>query len=244
MAQLIVTALDDGGAPIVGLNVVAHLSDLYGTTLREFTAGGLLVQSVDEVTDVNGVAILDLVPNSLVLRDNTYYLVKVGGREPVLIFKDTITETLGDAVAVAPSALGAGAGLTNLSDVNLAGLSPGDGLRYQGGQWVPWAWPSGGGGGSSDKPWVGLAIDTVFLASDSLNRYKIDAAGGSRLLTLPTAVGNLGIEFTFKRVNGGANLVTVQTALGQAIDGALTFVLTMQWESVTVSSDNANWMVT
>lgn len=242
MAPLTITALDDGGAPVAELWCLAWLSDLYGTPLREFTSGGLLVESVGGFTDIGGVCTLELVPNENVLRDNTYYTVKVGNRSPVLILKTSNPETLLEATAADPELLGAGATLSSLGDVNLSGLITGNALRYQGGQWIPWPWPSGGGGGG-DKPWVTLSTGTVLLAAGSTNRYKADAAAGPFTITLPTAAGNMGIDIVIKRVNVNANNVTIGTTGSESIDGAVSFVLNEPWTSFTFSSDNFNWMV-
>jgi hypothetical protein len=241
MSQLTITALDDSGAPLVGCPVTAWLSDLNGNVLREFTISGLLVEAVQGVTGVGGVLVIDLPANADIQRQNTYYSVKVGNRSAVLILKTSSAQTLLGALAVSPSALGPAALLSALGDVNLAGLAAGNGLRYQGGVWVPWAWPSGGG--SSDKTWVTLSGATTLLTGDSVYRHKADASAGAFSVTLPTALGNAGLEFTVKRANSGANIVTVTTSLSQSIDGASTYLLDMQWESVTVSSDNVNWMV-
>lgn len=243
MSLLIITALDDSGTALVGADVVVNLCDINGTPLREFTSTGLLVQAVTGVTNSSGVLQIDLPPNSQVLRDNTYYSVKVANRPPVLILKSAVTQTLFEALAAAPVALGPGATLGSLGDVDLTGLTAGQGIRFMGGMWVPFAWPSGGGGGT-DKPWVNHTTSAGLTSSDSANRHKCDASGGAITLTLPTAVGNNGIEFVFKRTNSMANNVTIATSVGQTIDGASTLVLTMQWQSVNISSDNANWMVT
>jgi len=243
MSLLTITVLDGSGGPVVGANVVAWLSDVNGNHLREFTAGGILVAAVSAEADATGSVVLDLVPNDLILRDNTYYSVKVSNRSPVLILKTSDTQTLLQALAASPQALGAGAMLGDLGDIDLAGLTPGQGLRYMGTgiDWIPANWPSGSGGG--DKPWVSLSANTVLTVSDAVNRHKVDATVAPYTITLPTAIGNMGLEFTIKRINGGANLVTVGTTASQGIDGVLTYTLDMQWESVTMSSDNANWMV-
>jgi hypothetical protein len=59
-------------------------------------------------------------------------------------------------------------------------------------------------------------------------------------LTLPTAVANNG-AYTIK--NTGTGTITVATTSSQTIDGGSTAVLNTQYESITVVSDNANWVV-
>jgi len=102
MSLLTITVLDGSGGPVVGANVVAWLSDVNGNHLREFTAGGILVAAVSAEADATGSVVLDLVPNDLILRDNTYYSVKVSNRSPVLILKTSDTQTLLQALAASP----------------------------------------------------------------------------------------------------------------------------------------------
>lgn len=64
---------------------------------------------------------------------------------------------------------------------------------------------------------------------------------GTTTITLPTAVGNTNL-YTVKNV--GTNTVTINTTSSQTIDGSLTITLPVQYTSVDIESDNANWNVT
>lgn len=77
------------------------------------------------------------------------------------------------------------------------------------------------------------SVDSVLLC---------DATSGALTVTLPSAAGIAGRQYTIKRLNGGANAVTV-AASGETIDGAATRSLLLQYESVAVVSDGANWWV-
>lgn len=68
-----------------------------------------------------------------------------------------------------------------------------------------------------------------------------DATGGAVTITLPTAVGVAGCEIAAKRLNSGANSVTLDGAGAETIDGAATKVLTTQYETARLVSDGANW---
>lgn len=72
---------------------------------------------------------------------------------------------------------------------------------------------------------------------------RADATSAAFQVTLGTSVGGTGREVTVKRTNSGANAVTVGTTSSQTIDGATTYVLGQQHESVTMVSDGANWFV-
>jgi hypothetical protein len=60
-------------------------------------------------------------------------------------------------------------------------------------------------------------------------------------VTLPTAVGRSGK--TFKVKNAGSGVITVGTTSAQTIDGSTTYLLSVQYQSLTVESDGANWQV-
>lgn len=77
--------------------------------------------------------------------------------------------------------------------------------------------------------------------NDSL--VKADATGGAFTVTLPTAVGVAGKTYTVKRMNGGANAVTVACSAAETIDGAATYALSSQYAVVTVVSDDSNWLI-
>lgn len=72
---------------------------------------------------------------------------------------------------------------------------------------------------------------------------EADATSGSFTVSLFTAVGNTGKRITVKKIDSSANTVTVDPNGTQTIDGALTRVLSTQYEGVTVESDGSNWVV-
>jgi hypothetical protein len=71
-----------------------------------------------------------------------------------------------------------------------------------------------------------------------------NATSGAFAITLPTAVGNGGQQFTVKKIDASANAVTVNTSASQTIDGNTNNVLSTQNASVTAVSDGANWKIT
>ena len=70
--------------------------------------------------------------------------------------------------------------------------------------------------------------------------HIINCTSGTFNVTLPTAVSDTGREFIIK--NSGAGTITVDTTSSQTIDGGSSVALA-QYESVTVISDGANWIV-
>lgn len=72
-----------------------------------------------------------------------------------------------------------------------------------------------------------------------------DSSAGAFTVTLPTAVGAQGKMYTIKRVDNastsGLYAVTVATTSSQTIDGFPTDLIGSPLESVTYTSDGANW---
>lgn len=88
---------------------------------------------------------------------------------------------------------------------------------------------------NSDSPYTALySIPVVFCNTTS----------GAITVTLPTAVGNEGKSFVIKKTASDSNLVTIGTTSSQLIDGASTATLHVQYDSITVTSTNANWLIT
>lgn len=102
-----------------------------------------------------------------------------------------------------------------------------------------------------DSTWASPTATISYAQSTKTANYTItgtddfiwaDASSGAITITLPTAVG-VTKTFTIKRINSGANNVTVGTTSSQTIDGATTKVLAQQWESITLMSNNTNWYI-
>jgi hypothetical protein len=241
MALLTVTCMDAEGVLLPNVEVVAYLSNNLYEPIEAFDDDGYIIRRATAISNNLGIATFDLIPNELIHTANTLYMIDVTGKvAPVLIHKGATSETLEQALALAPPDLAQPFGLDNLWDVDLTGLGPGMGLRYVSGAWIPAVWPSGGGGGG-EKSWATLNTSTTLTVVDAAVRHLADAAGGPFTVTLPSAVGLMPCEFTIKRVNSGANLVTVTSVSG--IDGSGTYTLRTQWEAVTLSTNNSQWMV-
>lgn len=243
MAQLTVTVHDLSDQPAEDVEIVARLTDLNGRPIVAYTlVGDLLIEPVRAITDATGTAVLDLVPQDNVARDNTYYTIHIG-RTPggvstdTLILKTDQGQTLESAEVITPAALGPSAGLANLRDVDLTGILNGQILRWDGSKLVPYTLPSGGAG-SDQLPYRFVNSSGAVALSDSV--LKVDATGGPITLTLPSAVGIGGKAFTIKCVAG---TVVVATFGSQKIDVSNSWTIETL-ESFTFMSDNTNWMVT
>ena len=70
-----------------------------------------------------------------------------------------------------------------------------------------------------------------------------DATGGAITMTLPPAALVPGRIYVFKRINSGANAVVVDGYAAETIDGAATYTLSAQWNSVTIMSNGTAWFI-
>ena len=71
--------------------------------------------------------------------------------------------------------------------------------------------------------------DSIVLASGTIN------------ITLPSAVGIAGRQYTIKKTDSGTT-TSILTTSGQTIDGAAPTNLTTQWAQLSVVSDGSNWI--
>lgn len=95
--------------------------------------------------------------------------------------------------------------------------------------------PLGGGGGNTHAYSTQNANYTLGAGDDFI---FADASGGAFNLTLPAAAGVGGVLYNIKKIDNSANAVTVDLAGGgDDIDGATTYVLSAQYETLTVISD-------
>lgn len=69
----------------------------------------------------------------------------------------------------------------------------------------------------------------------------VDATAVARTITLPTAASARYRVYTIKKIDASVNTVTVDGSGAETIDGALTVVLTLQWERITIQSNGTAW---
>lgn len=86
------------------------------------------------------------------------------------------------------------------------------------------------------------AVSAAASVIETDSTILADAVGGAFSVTLPTAIGIKGRFYIIKRMNAGANAVTIACTGGQTIDGAATVVLAAQYDRATVQSNGANWV--
>lgn len=92
--------------------------------------------------------------------------------------------------------------------------------------------------GGIKKKYVAKTANYTLTSND----YLVDCTSNSFTLTLPTAVGATGQQYVLK--NSGTGVITLATTSSQTIDGVASGILTLvQWDSLIVVSNNANWII-
>lgn len=101
-----------------------------------------------------------------------------------------------------------------------------------------WVNAQGFGAGGGGYTYAATAVSYTETATTGEKVVAVTAT--AQTVTLPTAVGNTA-KLTFKLMVAGT--LTVAGAGGQTIDGGATAVLNLQYEAITLASNNANWIV-
>lgn len=102
------------------------------------------------------------------------------------------------------------------------------------------------GGGVTDNTPVTLSLTTVstdYTLTVADEVVAVDAANGPVTVTLPPAHGLEGKELVIKKVDATVNVVTVDGAGADLIDGQSTQTLIAPQEALSVVSDNNGWMI-
>jgi hypothetical protein len=97
------------------------------------------------------------------------------------------------------------------------------------------------GGGATRGAYRSVTTTGNVLSGDYL--LICDATAGAITMTLPPAALVPGRIYVFKRINSGANAVIVDPSGAETIDGAATYTLSAQWNSVTIMSNGTAWFI-
>lgn len=103
--------------------------------------------------------------------------------------------------------------------------------------------PVEGTAGSSGSVDEKTSAYTVTIG-DATKTIAVDATSGAITITLPpAATAGDGFEITIKKTDSSANAVTVDADGSELIDGAATYVLSLQYQSAIFRSDATGWHV-
>lgn len=86
-------------------------------------------------------------------------------------------------------------------------------------------------------------VNAAYLAVAADGFIRADATPGAFSVTLPPAAQVPGKRMTIKKVDAGANAVTIDANAAELIDGALTKVMGAAYQSATIQSNGVGWDV-
>lgn len=86
-------------------------------------------------------------------------------------------------------------------------------------------------------------IGVDITLDEFMRTVPVDASAANRTITLPTAASAKWRKYIIKKVDVTANTVTIDAAGAETIDGALTFVLTVQYQAIEIQSDGTLWWI-
>lgn len=92
-------------------------------------------------------------------------------------------------------------------------------------------------------PYEALSADDTQAAADANKVLGVDASGGAKTITLPTAASIGGRVYSVIKTDSSAYTVTLDGDGSETIDGLTGQVLRQQYDALTVVSDGTNWKV-
>jgi len=99
------------------------------------------------------------------------------------------------------------------------------------------AWTPASGTASTTLPFTSKTSTYTVDNEDCI----VNCTSGTFTVTLPTAVGLTGQYFVVK--NSGTGVITIDGDGAETIDGAANKILAVQYESMTLVSNGANWII-
>ncbi len=87
------------------------------------------------------------------------------------------------------------------------------------------------------------SVSANYTAVDSDYTILVDATGGARTITLPIASKAKNKVYNIKKIDSSTNNVTVDGNGSETIDGATTYVIINQYESIMIHSDGTAWFI-
>jgi hypothetical protein len=95
---------------------------------------------------------------------------------------------------------------------------------------------------ASQKLRIKPTVSAAYTLEADYDVIPADTTGAAFTITLPKAALHKGRLVFVKRINGGANNLTVDGDGAETIDGAANITLTAQWEVKRLTSDGTNWL--
>ena len=236
---------DSNGNPLAGGKLYTYAS---GTSTPQATytdAGGGAANANPVILDANGEAAVWLDPTlsyKFVLKDSsdvTQWTVDgvVGLLAPDAVSTSALQDSSVTTAKIADDAVTA-AKLKDSASTDSDRAVTTDHIRNEA---VTRAKLAAGAMGAVD---TGVSTETAaFTAAVTKDIYLCDATSAAFTVTLPTAVGNKGKVFVFKKTDSTLNKITLDPNGSETIDGKTTVKLCTQYELFKIVSDGSNWQI-
>lgn len=109
---------------------------------------------------------------------------------------------------------------------------------WYGGYWVPVALAGDATG------WEAVDSSDSGMTAGNVRFYTCDATSGKITINLPAATAKpRNWEYTFHKSDSGANEVAIEPDGAATINGAASYILTAQYQTVTIRRLGANWAI-
>jgi len=95
-----------------------------------------------------------------------------------------------------------------------------------------------------DAIYLPIAIKTGnYVATQTDYAILCDASAGAITITLPTAASSVRKVYVIKKIDASVNLVTIDANASELIDGAITYLIRLPYESVTIHCNGSAWYI-
>lgn len=88
-----------------------------------------------------------------------------------------------------------------------------------------------------------VSVTSASYTPSNLRVMLVDATASDIDINLPDPSTNANKEYIVKRVDGTANVVTINPNGSETIDGDSSVSVNTQWETVRLFSDGSNWFI-
>ena len=97
--------------------------------------------------------------------------------------------------------------------------------------------------GQDKAPIATVTTNTTLDGAVDGSTVLVDATSGNLTITLPAAADADERRYYIKKIDASGNTVTVEGNGAETIDDAANYVLTVQYQSVTVHCDGTEWWI-
>ena len=106
---------------------------------------------------------------------------------------------------------------------------------------IAWAWTTTG---SVYNPVLSVAVPTTtYSMASSDDLLLCNATSGSFVVNLPDVTSTLVKKYDIKKIDSSSNTITITRSGTSLIDGQTTYVLNLQYQSITLVPDGTNWNI-